>query len=60
MLGQIIISHAPLIHILLSLLECQGCKAPLRGFALDAPKSSAILLAGGMRDKNLYFSIHTL
>ena len=50
MLGQIITSHVPLINILLSHLECQGCKAPLRGFALDAPRSSAVLLAGGMRN----------
>lgn len=41
---------APSIHILLSLSKRQGCTAPLRGFALDPPKRSAVLLSGGMRD----------
>jgi len=52
--GGFIVSHAPLINILLSLLERQGCGAPLRGFALDTPKRSAMLLAGGMREKGIF------
>jgi len=60
--GQI--SQAPLFKTLLRLVGCQGCEAPLCGYALDAPQSSAILLAGGLRDKTIsgiipFFSIYT-
>jgi hypothetical protein len=44
-----LISQAPLVVFLLSDVVCQGCAAPLRGFALDALQYSANLLAGGLR-----------
>jgi|GEM_PF-1889434 len=47
-----LISQAPLVVFLLSAVVCQGCAAPLRGFALDAPQYSANLLAGGLRVYN--------